>query len=218
MVVKKLKDRHWKEHLFVAAMPGVIEIVGLITGVLDLAGQLRDFITGMYDLASDSFGETSGCFRFVKYLTVVEEVLRPYMNPAWQEISAMRGIVDGVRVELQGAWNLASDLLETNGWWRTLRADRFANDLEKSQAAIQSFLSLIPIAALTRTAQDGQEHNGNGNEDSDYAFALSVYENDLRSLHDEEQREANRGESSQARAMEASLDEEKEMVEPFLWL
>lgn len=151
--IKKLKDRHWKEHLFVAAMQGVTEIVGLITSVLDLAGQLRDLIAGLYDVASDSFGETSRGFRFVKYLTVVEDVLRPYMNPAWQEISGMRGIVEGVKGELQEAWNLVSDFLDTNGMWRSLMADRFANDLEKSQAAIQNYLSLIPIAAFTRTAQ-----------------------------------------------------------------
>lgn len=201
-----MKDRHWKEHLFVAAMPVFIDIVGFIASVIALAEGLRNLIT-------EIFGESSGCFRFANYLTEVEHVLTLYMNQAWQEIYEIRRNVERVRGELERARNLVSHLRNTNGLWRIMKADRYAKDLEKSQAEIGRYLGLMSTAALAhvalpRTAQDGQEHNGN--EDLDHAYALL--------LHEEQLREANpRVESSQAsrdeeiaRAMQAAFDEEEE--------
>lgn len=184
--IKKLKDRHSKEHLFVAAML-LPNIVSFIATVITLAGGLRNLIT-------EIFGQKGRFFRFANYLTEVERVLTLYKHQAWREAYEIRRIVDSVRAELAKAWDLVSPLRGKKRLWRIIKAGTYAKDLEESQAAIGRYLGLLAPAAfahvaLAHRAQDGQEHNGN--EDLDHAYALI--------LHEEQLREANpRDESSQA--------------------
>lgn len=205
--IQKLKDRHWKEHLFVVPMTGVIEIVGLIAAVIDLVGRFRGLITQLYKGAKKSFWETSGFSEFVRYLEIVEHILWPYMDPAWQEVVAMTKIVQAVRDELHVAWDLVRNLRDTRGWRRTWKADKYAEAIGNSQAKIEKYVHLIPaVEKAKRTAQDAH--------DLDRAFALSL------SFFGGERREANgREERSQDSLVEeiARLrDEEDDMTRAIL--
>lgn len=130
----------------VAAMTG-IEIIGLIASILQLAGFLCGLIKQIHNLFMNSLRLTSRCREYSKFLSLVANTVKPYMNLVREEKSPMGKIMKGVKDELKKARKLVSDMLGKKGVQRCLSAYRFPKKLKESEEMIWRFLNLLPLAA-----------------------------------------------------------------------